>query len=306
MKKPLFLLFFLTFYAHLSKAQIAPDTIPFTLNKQSNICVKAQINGSDTLILMFHTAASGVTIIKEAVEKKLPLKLDKSSNVSSWGGTTSAQYSEGNILTISHQKWDSMTITQNENSGAGTDGKFGYDLFSKKIVEIDYDKNIMIIHAKMPKILRFLTPKARRGYDKSKLVFKRGSMHIEGAMTIGKEMYKDSFMFHSGYGGAILLDPKIAEKYNMAAQLKTLSTSELRDSYNNIIKIETKLLPHLIVAGKNMKDIPLSFAAQSSQIPMKVFGNDLLKRFNIIFDFQQNDIYMKPNGLWNMAYTVKK
>ena len=306
MKKPLFLLFFLTFYALLSNAQTAPDTIPFTLNKQSNICVKAQINGSDTLILMFHTAASGVTIIKEAVEKKLPLKLDKSSNVSSWGGTTSAQYSEGNILTISHQKWDSMTITQNENSGAGTDGKFGYDLFSKKIVEIDYDKNIMIIHAKMPKILRFLTPKARRGYDKSKLVFKRGSMHIEGAMTIGKEMYKDSFMFHSGYGGAILLDPKIAEKYNMAAQLKTLSTSELRDSYNNIIKIETKLLPHLIVAGKNMKDIPLSFAAQSSQIPMKVFGNDLLKRFNIIFDFQQNDIYMKPNGLWNMAYTVKK
>ncbi len=306
MKKPLFLLFFLTFYALLSNAQIAPDTIPFTLNKQSNICIKAQVNGSDTLILMFHTAATGITIIKEAVEKKLPLKLDKSSNVSSWGGTTSAQYSEGNILTISHQKWDSMTITQNENSGAGTDGKFGYDLFSKKIVEIDYDKNIMVIHTKMPKILRFLTPKARRGYDKSKLVFKRGSMHIEGAMTIGKEVYKDSFMFHSGYGGAILLDPKIAEKYNMAAQLKTLSTSELRDSYNNIIKIETKLLPHLRVAGKKMKNIPLSFAAQSSQIPMKVFGNDLLKRFNIIFDFQQNDIYMKPNGLWDMAYTVKK
>lgn len=92
----------------------------------------------------------------------------------------------------------------------------------------------------------------------------------------------------------------------MAAQLKTLSISEFRDSYNNITKIETKLLLRLKIAGKKMKDIPLSFAAQSSQIPMKVFGNDLLKQFNIIFDFQNNDVYMKPNGVRDMAYTVKK
>jgi predicted aspartyl protease len=302
MKNSLIALLVFMFYTHVSNGQIASDTIPFTLNKQSNICIKAQINGSDTLILMFHTAASGITIIKEAVEKKLPLKLDKSSNVSSWGGTTSAPYSEDNTMTISHQKWDSMIITQNENSGAGTDGKFGYDLFLNKIVEIDYDKNIMIVHEKMPN----MSLRGKKGYTKNKLIFKRGSMHIEGAMTIGKEVYKDSFMFHTGYGGAILLDPKIAEKYNMAAQLKTLSTSELRDSYNNIIKIETKLLPRIKIAGQKLKDIPLSFAAQSSQIPMKVFGNDLLKRFNIIFDFQNNDIYMKPNGLWDMAYTVKK
>lgn len=302
MKKFLIGLSIFMFYAHMINGQTASDTIPFTLNKQSNICIKAQINGSDTLTLMFHTAATGITIIKEAVEKKLPLKLDKSSNVSSWGGTTSAPYSEGNTMTISHQKWDSMTITQNENSGAGTDGKFGYDLFLNKIVEIDYDKNIMIVHEKMPN----MSLRGMKGYNKNKLIFKRGSMHIEGTMTIGKEVYKDSFMFHTGYGGAILLDPKVAEKYNMAAQLKTLSTSELRDSYNNIIKIETKLLPLLKIADEDLKDVPLSFAAQSSQIPMKVFGNDLLKRFNIIFDFLNNDIYMKPNGLWDMTYTVKK
>jgi hypothetical protein len=52
--------------------------------------------------------------------------------------------------------------------------------------------------------------------------------------------------------------------------------------------------------------VPLSFAARSSDIPMKVFGNDLLKRFNVIFDFQKNEIYLKPNGLWKMNYTIKK
>jgi hypothetical protein len=39
---------------------------------------------------------------------------------------------------------------------------------------------------------------------------------------------------------------------------------------------------------------------------MKVFGNDLLKRFNVIFDFKNKDIYLKINELRDIAYNVKK
>jgi hypothetical protein len=113
-------------------------------------------------------------------------------------------------------------------------------------------------------------------------------------------------MFHTGYGGAILLDPKIGEKYKMQSQLATISTSELRDSYNNVFKIETKLLPEVKIGNKTLKNVPLSFAARSSDIPMKVFGNDLLKRFNVIFDFKNKVIYLKINELRDMAYNVKK
>ncbi|OYU93240.1 MAG: clan AA aspartic protease, partial [Bacteroidetes bacterium B1(2017)] len=60
------------------------------------------------------------------------------------------------------------------------------------------------------------------------------------------------------------------------------------------------------IGKKTIKNVPLSFAARSSDIPMKVFGNDLLKRFNVIFDFQKNEIYLKPNGLRKMNYNIKK
>ena len=191
-----------------------------------------------------------------------------------------------------------MTIYTNENSGEGTDGKFGHDLFAGKIVEIDYDKKQLIVHQNLPK--------NRNNFAKSGLKIIQGTIYIKAALTVSEEVYTDDFMFHTGYGGSILLDPKIGEKYTMQSRLKTISTSELRDSYNNIIKIETKQLPQISIGGESLPEVPVSFAAQSSQIPMKVLGNDLLKRFNIIFDFQKNEMYLKTNHLRDTPFTIKK
>jgi hypothetical protein len=35
-------------------------------------------------------------------------------------------------------------------------------------------------------------------------------------------------------------------------------------------------------------------------------GNDVLKRFNTVFDFQKNLIYLKPNQLYQMPYADQK
>jgi hypothetical protein len=99
--------------------------------------------------------------------------------------------------------------------------------------------------------------------------------------------------------------PKIGERYAMQSQLKTLSTSELQDAYGNVFKIETKELPLLQLGNKRLKNVPLSFAARSSEIPMKVFGNGLLKRFNWVFDFQRQRLLMKPNEGWGLPFGKK-
>jgi hypothetical protein len=294
MKKTALTLLFLSASIGLAGAQQGPDTIAFTLNKQSNICVKARVNQSDTLTLMFHSSASGVTLTRETVEKKLTLPGSTATRVNTWGGTADAQYSEGNSLTISSLAWDSLTVFVNENSGPDTDGKFGYDLFAGKIVAIDYDRSHLVIYPAMPKL--------PRGFVKAKMFQRRGSLFIPGALKMGKTVYRDTFMFHTGYGGAVLLDPKIGERYAMQTRLETLSASELKDAFGNVFKIETKRLPELRVAGKKLRDVPLSFAARSSPIPMKVFGNGLLKRFNTVLDFQRNEAHFKPSRWWGTGF----
>lgn len=269
----------------------------FSLNSQSNICLKAKLNDSDTLIMMFHTASTGVTVTKESLENKILLKNKQSTNVQTWGGRADSEFSEHNAFTLGGLKWKDLTVFVNENSGPDTDGKFGYDLFKNKIVSLNYDKKTMIVSEFLPKKLK--------GYQKLKLTFENGSMFIEGTLVFENQEFTGNFMFHTGYGGAILLDPKLGEKYD-SKSLPTISTSELKDSFGNVFKIETKLLPKIKIGNKTLKNVPLSFAARSSDIPMKVFGNDLLKRFNVVFDFQKNEIYLKPNRLEKLDYTVKK
>ena len=274
-------------------AQNRRDTIPFFLNNQHNICIRASINGSDSLVLMFHSSSTGVTMTRVAVDQKLSLQNKTTTEVKTWGGTADAEFSEGNSLIINGLKWDSLTIFINENCGPGTDGKFGFDLFAGKILAIDYDRMWMIVSTALPKL--------SKKYRREKLIVKKGSTFITGSLMIGKTIYRDTFMFHTGYGGAVLLDPKIGEKLG-TAKLKTIATSELTDAYGNVFKIETKSLPELRAGGKKLKNVPLSFAARSSAIPMKVFGNGLLRRFNVVFDFQKNEVYLRPNGFWKTAF----
>jgi hypothetical protein len=290
------ILLFLLLLPTLIHAQLRADTIAFTLNNQSNICIKARIDDSDTLILMFHTAANDIMLTRTAIKNKIIIKLDKADTVRTWGGMAISENSEHHSFFINKMAWKDMTVFADDNSGAGTDGKFGYDLFKGKIVAIDYDKKRMIVSETLPKKLRT--------YSKLKMTIKRGSIFMVGTLNTGKMAYQDDFMFHSGYGQSILIDPKIAEKYDMYA-LKTIESSELKDSFNNTIKIEVKEIPEVQIGDKKIKNVPMSVASKSSEIPMKVFGNDLLKRFNVVFDFQKFEIYLKPNKLWNEPYFKK-
>ena len=294
MKKALLACALFASFVGMACGQNLPDTIPFFLNKQSNICIKARVNQSDSLILMFHSSSTGLTLTKEAVAKKLPLHNKEATEVRTWGGNADAEFSEGNSLVIGALRWDSLRIFINEYSGPDTDGKFGFDLFSGKIVALDYDNMRMIVSSALPKL--------SKKYCQMKLLVRSGSTYIVGKLKTGSHIYQDTFMFHTGYGGAVLLDPKIGERYEMQSKLPTIGTSELKDAYGNVFKIETKSLPQVQIGCKKLKNAPLSFAARPSAIPMKVFGNGLLKRFNVVLDFQKNEVYLKPNGLWGMPF----
>ena len=276
------------------RAQSLPDTIPFILNRQNNLCIKARINYSDTVLLMFHSSATGLMITREALPRIPSLKTNQSTQVTTWGGLAETQVSEHNTLSVGRSHWDSLSVFIDENSGVGTDGKFGYDLFEDKVLAIDYDHSRIIIYPALPKLTK--------DYTRLKLIIKDGSTFIPGALKIGKTVYRDTFMFHSGYGGTVLLDPEIGAQYAMQSRLKTISTSQLQDAFGNVFKIETKLLPQLRVGSKKFKDVPLSFAVRPSAIPMKVFGNGLLKRFNVVFDFHNAAVYLKPNHFWGAAF----
>ena len=280
----------------INQMLIAQDTIPFVLTDANNIAIQSILNETDTLNLMFHTAANDVALTETATVRLKSLNASGTDTVKSWGGESTARYSKGNDLRIGKFKQENLTIWEDKRSGVGTDGKFGLNFFEGKIIEMDFDNSILILHDVLPTVAE--------KYEKHKLIINHGLMFLEIASKIEKETYTNQFLIHSGYGGTILYDDGFSNEHKFGERLTTISESELRDSYGNVIKTKKAILPELIIGAIEFKDIPVGFFEGTiGRQRMSVMGGNLIKRFNIIFDLQNADIYLKENTLMALPFS---
>src|SRR4051812_21865242 len=111
---------FLFTFCHISRAQEKPTIIPFELTPHNNLSIQAVLNGKDTIHLMFHTAASSVTLIEESIKKLTSLRFSGADTVKSWGGGGNAsRFSENNTLQIGSLTWEHLPIWEDKYSGPG-------------------------------------------------------------------------------------------------------------------------------------------------------------------------------------------
>ena len=263
-------------------------SIPFTLTEHNNISVPLTLNGKHKLDLMFHTGNSDVCLTEEATTRLGGLVFDQGGDAKSWGGTSSIRLSQNNQITIGNKVWSDITVVEDRLSGPGTDGKFGPDLFKNKVIEIDFDNQILAV-------LDFLPEKVST-FQKFICRQNRSSLFIEGELRIGDEAIANEFMIHSGFGGTILLDDEFVRK-NKLDRLETISESELKDSFGNVLKTKKVILPQLSFGNSSFPNIPIGFfdGAIGKQ-KMSVVGGAVLKRFNIIIAADRSEVYLKPNS----------
>lgn len=285
------LILVLSAFSSLSYAQL--DTIPFRLTDFNNIIVEAILNKSDTLDLMFHTAVNSVSLTEEA-EKRIKYRLEKeNTTVESWGGSSDAEYIQNNYLTIGNYSSDSTTVWLSQRSGQESDGKFGPNFWSGRLIKIDFEQEHLHILEELPKEMN--------GYEEYEVEIQRGSMFLQGRCFNGKHWHTNQFMIHTGYAGTILLDDGFAEKSDMRL-LRVTDESELRDSYGNVLKKKKAIMPQFEVGGIQFEDLPMGFfEGKIGNQKTSVMGGELLKRFNIIIDEKESKIYLKPNALMNLS-----
>lgn len=271
------------------------DTIPFILTDANNIIIQTILNGVDTLNLMFHTAQGAVSLTEKAVEKIANNSFDKSVKTTTWGGEGTSKYSLNNYLKIKNYEWDNLTIWQDRNTGPGADGKFGPHLFGDKVIELNFDQNIMVIHSYLPEI--------DQAFEKANLLFKRHLMFVETVYNIQDNQYENRVLIHSGYGGTLLLDDQFVKNNNIGAQLETISESQLQDSHGNVLKTKKAVLPYFSFGQNIFTDMPISFFEGTlGRQHISVVGGNIIKRFNIFLDLQNAQIYYKPSQLMTLPF----
>jgi len=270
--------------------------IPFELTSANNIAVKATLNKKDTVTLMFHTAANSLTLTEDAVKKMSSVVFDGADSVKSWGGNgNTSRFSKSNTLKIGNRKWGHVPIWENINSGPQTGGKFGMELFDGKIIEIDFDKKVIVLHTKLP-------GKSKR-FEKLKLTYEDEMMFVEGACEVGGKLLVNRFLLHSGYSGTLLLDDQFTASNKIDTQLKIVDQKTLKDSFGNVLVTNKAVLPSFNLGSNRMAGIPVGFFTGAlGRQKMSIIGADLLRRFNLIIDAERAHIYLKENKSISSGY----
>jgi hypothetical protein len=275
---------------------VTHDTLPFTLTPYDAIAVKAVINGTDTLNLHFDIGSFNFRLTRDAVLKKTKLL---SNQPDALAGKTKPNFNNMNEvfkLQMGSLVWDNPDIGATAVTSQGMDGKFGWNLFDGKVVELDYDHNLLIIHSKLPKGLK--------GYAKSKLEFIRSFVCAKTAFEIENKKYAGDFLFDTGSGQAIILDSTWASQQNFPKNLKLIKSSTLSDPRG--VKYETKVVlsPLFRIDGFALTNIPTLLLAGKNPTGFEInyLGNGLLKRFNMILDFKNDCLYLKPDRLMGLRY----
>jgi hypothetical protein len=270
-------------------AQTQPITIPFTLTADNVIKVRAVINGADALDLMLHTAATDVMLTKAGAEKSPSVKFTDSASVQSWGGASDSRSSTANSVQIGAVVHDDTHIFEDVNSGAGTDGKFGLDFFSGKIVEINFDQQHIVLHDRLPR--------KAKNYERLQMHGENGNLTVAANCLIDGRTYTNQFLIHSGYTGGILLDDAFTARSHIDGKIKITEESILLDSFGYTIKVKKGLLPSLSLGKLKLSGVPVGFFAGAiGQQQMSIIGSGVLTRFNLIFDVVNNDLYLAPRS----------
>lgn len=269
------------------------DTIPFELTAANNIKVKVVLNQVDTLDMHFDTGASGIVITHESIANRTHLLANEKAGFKT---ATYATLSTKSTLQIGNLTWENREIYPVDVSPKGTDGHFGWNLFNGRVVEIDYDQGILIVHSSLDEI-----PKT---YTKLPLEYTHTIFCITGKLVARGKKYKGRFLFDTGYQRAVLLDSELAKEQQFPKDLPVIKSTTLRNSAGQSFEVKIVNSDRLILGKYSGPNVPTQLlnTANPARFKTHILGNEFLKRFNIILDFQNNFVYLTPNKLMEVDY----
>ncbi|MBB6501107.1 retropepsin-like aspartic protease [Pedobacter cryoconitis] len=285
---------------HNASGTSGADTIPFILGTDQYIHIKGKINHFRELDLIFDTGASLFVLTEKGLSKSKVI-LDGSTENQGAGGFSTERTSSRNHLELANLYWKDLPILfYDYKGGLNADGVVGYNVFEDKVVEIDYDKGLLIIHQNLPDLKK----------DYSELPARHS---IEGTFveaTVQKDMNaaKGWFLFDTGGGLTVAVSGNFANKNDLHRRLAIMGYANVSGTGAVVNKTEIAILPELKLTGFVLRDVPVRLNVQNSDYYGKagIIGNAVLKRFNTIIDYPHGKIYLKPNHLLNTSFEPLK
>lgn len=277
MKNQIFIFLFITNFVFL----LAQDSIPFTISKHNNIIFKTIVNEKDTLDLMFQISMNDAALSPNRTKKAESIRFQD-------------EISENNTVQIGNLTWKNIRFFDNEQSGHETDGKIGKALFQNKIFAINYDTSNFTLYDELPDV---------KNYTSIPLLTEGEGFLIPASAILDWQENEMWFLMQSGFSGAIMFSNETAQNHSLGEILTITKQQEFQDSQRNKFVSKQAILPFLHFSNTVLKDVKVFFMEGTARVQTyNYFGADLMRRFNWIFDVENEKVYIQPSKFLREKY----
>lgn len=277
------------------------------------IIIPVIINDSDTLRFILDTGLSTTMITDLAGEEDMELKVAREIELKGLGEgkALTAYHTYGNVIQVAGiegRNQDIYLIKDNSfklssRMGKRVHGILGYSVFKDFVVEINYNRKQ--IHFIRPEAFRYKWRHRKYKSTEMKVIDKKPYLQISLTDEKGKK-HLTTLLLDTGASHSMWIDRKSTEiPLPEKTRYLFLGTGLNGDVYGKIGRLKK-----MSILGFEIENPIVSFPEESSvthAIGMEYrngsMGSEILKRFNIIFDYNNEQIALKPNRYFKEAFS---
>jgi hypothetical protein len=261
------------------------------------VIIRAQLdNFPDTLNFILDSGSSGISLDSSTVAyfKLKPEASDRT--IRGIAGIKKVGFLYNRSLRFPGLVVDSLNFHVNDYSslssvyGEKVDGIIGYSLLIRYIVKLDYDSLQLDICSKGS--LRY----PRGGYLIKPIL---NTLPVQNARVKDEYTYNARFLHDIGAGVCLMLSQDFVDDSNLLNRKRKLYAKE-GEGIGGKVSMHLTVVKELKFGPYKFRNIPTyvfrdEFNVTSYPFLGGLIGNDIFRRFNVIFNYAKRDIHLLPN-----------
>ncbi len=290
----------------LAKANDPIVKFPFTI-EHGHIYIHLKLNGQDSLHVAFDTGARA-NLLDSKLALQLGIKASGSQTVQGVAGAVTMDYSSGNSFEIGDFGMRSQTFLMMDLDHLGDedspmDGVIGGGIFDNYIVEIDYDAYVI-------KLYEFRGYEAPADYEALKFSLRAfripiipGTLFLPDGTSISGD-----FLVDTGASLAFSINTPFAKKHKLYSKMGETYQYKFRAVGNKNIT-EMARLEKASILGQSFENMTARLARSTAGVSgttavSGIVGLEVLKRFNTIYDYYRQTMYLKPSHYLDAPFQI--
>jgi predicted aspartyl protease len=275
--------------------------IPYVMDDNGNALLKVRVNNSPPLNFTLDTGSDVFAILTSSQANNLgliPGKKYKVGIAANIGEIEAATVPSANLtmpgVEALNQRIEVIMFDDATANESKIDGVLGLEFLKKFIVEIDYEAQTLTLFAaekyQYKGIGEVIRVKIKDGTPMVRLKM----------MTTGGKSIEDYFEIDNGMSAALAFRTPAVRRYGLLAEMQTIEAPidiEAGGEYKRRLgRLKSLQLGRFVIEN------PTVSLSENVEGEGGILGEEILRRFKVIFDFSHHRMILEPNSYFKEPY----